>query len=78
VATILATISLVAMRLSALVNGVYLTSMVLCSLVPLTAAAFSFANDKQNRTILASQVTLNMLSMVVFIVGVNVMLLSQL
>jgi 1,4-dihydroxy-2-naphthoate octaprenyltransferase len=78
VATILATISLLAINLSGLSNIVYLTPAVFFSLVPLTAAALSFAGDVQNRRILARQVTVNMLSMVVFIVGINGILLSQL
>ena len=78
VATILGTISLLVINLSGLSNIVYFTPAVFFSLVPLTAAALSLAGDVQNRRILARQVTVNMLSMVVFIVGINGILLSQL
>lgn len=78
VATLLGTISLLAINLSALSKTIYLTPTVFFSLVPLTAAALSFAGDKQNRRKLARQVTVNMLSMVVFIMGINGILLSQL
>jgi 1,4-dihydroxy-2-naphthoate octaprenyltransferase len=78
VAALLGTISLITISLSALANGVYLTTVVLFSLVPLTMATFSFTNDKQNRRILVRQVAINMLSTVILIVGVNIILLSQL
>ncbi len=78
VATLLGTVSFTVISLSALAGEACPTPAVFFSLFPLVAAAYSFAEDSQNRRSLVKQVTVNLLSMVLFIVGFNGILLIQL
>jgi 1,4-dihydroxy-2-naphthoate polyprenyltransferase len=77
-ATLLGTISLTAIKTSGLASEIDLTPSVLFSILPLTVAAFGFAIDSQDRNRLVKQVTANMVSMVLFIISMNGMLLNHL
>jgi 1,4-dihydroxy-2-naphthoate octaprenyltransferase len=77
-ATLLATISLAAITISESAAKIFLAPTFFLSILPLAAAAFSCANYSQNRTMLVKQVIINLLSMLLFIISVNGILLYQL
>lgn len=78
IATALGMIALATINLSGPWNEADLTLMVFFSILPLMAAAISFATDSQDRKTLVKQVTTNMLSMVLFVVSMNGILLTRL